>query len=295
MIRDGGFRPLVFLEHAIWAAFFMAVALVAAVSLWRQPASPNRPAARLASAIDGTPPAPRTDPAPAAHGALLAAGFLAGVLVAAKTLAPMLHAALLVPAVAFLSPRRQLLLALVLGGLALAWPAARALDAVPQDFLLTRAAAIDPERAASLKFRFDNEVALYDRAMEKPLFGWGSWGRGQLHNPVDGTLTSVTDGRWIITLGNFGWVGFIAEFGLLLAPVLLLWRASRACGRIPPHGGALALILAANMVDLIPNATLTPITWLVAATLAGQALRLRTGAAARDTGARPRIVTVMPQ
>ena len=35
MMRYGGFRPIVFLPHGLWVAFFALMALVAAVGLWR--------------------------------------------------------------------------------------------------------------------------------------------------------------------------------------------------------------------------------------------------------------------
>jgi hypothetical protein len=37
----------------------------------------------------------------------------------------------------------------------------------------------------------------------------------------------------------------------------------------------LCLLLAINAVDLIPNATLTPLTWLIAGALTGYSERLR--------------------
>jgi len=41
-----------------------------------------------------------------------------------------------------------------------------------------------------------------------------------------------------------------------------------------PYLGALALMLAFNMIDLIPNATLTPLTWLLTGALLGYAEKL---------------------
>lgn len=40
---------------------------------------------------------------------------------------------------------------------------------------------------------------------------------------------------------------------------------------ISPYAAGLALILAFNMIDLLPNATLTPLTWLIAGALLGYA------------------------
>jgi hypothetical protein len=88
---------------------------------------------------------------------------------------------------------------------------------------------------------------------------------------------SVTDGRWIITMGQFGFVGFLAEFGLLALAVV---RAAQAVKVTSDDNekvmlAALALILAINVVDLLPNASLSPWTWLLAGALLGRAEALR--------------------
>jgi len=86
-----------------------------------------------------------------------------------------------------------------------------------------------------------------------------------------------TDGRWVILIGQFGWLGFLAEFVLLVLPVFFLWRETRF--RSPdgysPLIVPLSLILAVNVFDMLPNATLTPLTWLMAGALTGYAESLR--------------------
>ena len=104
----------------------------------------------------------------------------------------------------------------------------------------------------------------------KPILGWGSFGRPLIHNS-DGQILTIPDGRWVITIGALGWVGYVAEFGLLAFPILLilfkgrqyptLYRSSLTSG--------LSLIVAVNMFDMLPNATLTPLTWLMAGSLLG--------------------------
>ena len=252
-LRGGGYRPLVFLPHGLWAALFLLSSLIAALGLWRAERSETHP--RL----------------------LLAALWLGGVLVLAKSLGALLFAALLVPVLVLGGVRAQLRIAAALGVLALAYPVLKAAEAVPAQALLQQAEKIDSERAGSLRFRFANEDLLFERASRKPLTGWGSWGRNQIRDPVSGEITSISDGRWIIVLGQFGWFGFVAEFGLLVLPLLLLWREARALppGSAPPLLGPLALLLGINLIDLLPNATLTPLTWLVAGAVLGQAERLR--------------------
>ena len=252
-LRGGGFRPLVFLPHGLWAAFFLLSSLIAAIGLWRAADEATRP--RL----------------------LLAVVWLGTVLVLAKSLGALIFATALVPLLLLTGARTQLHVAAMLGVLALAYPALKAADAVPAQVLLEQAEKIDSERAGSLRFRFVNEDRLFARAGQKPLTGWGSWGRNQIRDEVTGEITSISDGRWIIVLGEFGWPGFLAEFGLLALPLLLLWRETRLlpAEAVPPLLGPLALILGANMVDLLPNATLTPLTWLAAGAVLGQAERLK--------------------
>ena len=252
-IRFGGYRPIVFLYHGIWVAFFLMTAVVAAFALWRWPGDKKR----------------------WKYGA--AALYLFLVLFMAKSLGAFLFALLLVPLVLLLSAKTQIRIALVIGALSLAYPIMKGTNLVPQEYMLSKAAAIDADREGSLRFRFDNEDTLLDRAYIKPMFGWGSWGRNHILDPVSGFILTVTDGRWIIVIGTYGWIGFIAEFGLLLVPLLLIGRQvlARDPVEVSPLVAPLCLLLSINVVDMIPNATLTPLTWLIAGALTGYAEQLR--------------------
>ena len=66
-------------------------------------------------------------------------------------------------------------------------------------------------------------------------------------------------------------------FGLLCGSVIRVWYHSATSGRYDRWTVGMTLILAANIVDLIPNATLTPLSWLAAGALAGLAARRVTG------------------
>ena len=252
-IRFGGYRPVVFLYHGLWVAFFCMTSVVAAYALWRDDTKRTR------------------------WKYLLAALYLTAIIVLAKSLGPLIFVVMLVPLVVFLGPITQIKIAIVIGLLATAYPILKGAGTVPQDRLLAAAASIDPDRAASLQFRFDNEQVLLDRAYIKPVFGWGSWGRNHILDPVSGNILTVTDGRWIIVIGVYGWVGFLAEFRLLVLPLCLLWREAIAPREksVSLLIAPLSLILAINIFDMLPNATLTPLTWMVAGALTGYAEQLR--------------------
>ena len=178
---------------------------------------------------------------------------------------------LFAPVILFAPPRLQVLVAAVFAGMVLTYPMLRGAGLVPTDAIHTLAQSVSEERAGSLKYRLDNEDMLLARANEKPLAGWGSWGRNRVYDPETGRDLSVTDGLWVIMIGSFGWIGYVAQFGLLTMPLLILAR--RRGAEIAPVTAGIAVLTAAALIDLIPNATLTPVTWIVAGALAGQAIR----------------------
>jgi hypothetical protein len=259
--RDGGFRPVVFLGHGLLVAFFAATTVIAAAAFWRTETRLLR-----------LPPAGIT-------------AYLTGVLVLCKSLGALIYGVVLGPLVRWAQPRLQMRIAVVLAVAAFSYPLLRTIDAVPTSAMVGAAAMVSEERAASLKTRLDNEGALLARASERAIFGWGRWGRNRIYDDESGQDMSITDGRWIITLGGFGIIGFVAEFGLLLLPIVRAASARRFAEspRDSIFLGAMTLILAANMIELIPNSTLSPWTWLMAGALLGRAEALRS--AVRQSGA----------
>jgi hypothetical protein len=142
--------------------------------------------------------------------------------------------------------------------------------------LLEWSASINEERAESLGTRFDQEGQLLKRASQRLLFGWGRFGRNLIYSE-EGKSISITDGRWIIMVGAFGLFGFLAEFGLLAFPIFSAAAALRfvESARDRVFLSAIALILAINIFDLLPNSSITPWTWLVGGALLGRAEALR--------------------
>jgi len=259
-IRFGGYRPVVFLYHGLWVAFYTLMAVLAAWGLWRYGNNIKLDGDRLLN-----------------RSFLLAAAlYLTMILVLAKSLGALVFMVMLLPILLLVPVGWQLRIAIAIGILALTYPLLKGAGWIPEEYLLAQANAIDPDRAGSLDFRFTNENTLLDRAYQKFWFGWGSWGRNHVIDPVSGFLLTVTDGRWIITIGVYGWVGFAAEFGLILLPLfLILPQYNRAPQAVSPLVGPLALMLAINVADMIPNATLTPLTWLLVGALTGYAEKAR--------------------
>ena len=248
MMRDGGFRPIVFLPHALWLAFFLMTSVVSLMALSRAEQGVTK--AR----------------------ALVAGIYLLGVLVLCKSLASMLYAMILVPGVLFASERAMVRVAFLMAAVAVIYPMLRSNGWVPLDAILERAEAFNPDRAQSLEYRFNNETLLLDRAQEKPWFGWGGWGRNLVHDMATGRILTIPDGEWIIVFGSFGWVGYLSQMGLLAVPVYMMWRhLPREAGRRSIYACVVTLILAVTLVDMLINAILTPFTWLIAGAVWGRA------------------------
>lgn len=256
-IRDGGYRPLVFLHHGLWLGIFMCVSVLAA--------------AGHARVTEGR----------ARSLSLAATAWLLVILVACKALGALGIALLLLPFALLFGMRVRFLMAALIAGTILLYPGLRGAGLVPVEQAVSIAAAIDPVRSRSLNYRFANEDILLEKANQRPLFGWGGWGRSRVFDS-NGQDISTTDGMWIIIVGERGWLGYLARFGLLCAPMLLLAFRKQAAG-LGPTTSLLALALAGNLIDLIPNAGLTPVTWLLAGALIGQ-LERRT-AEASETAA----------
>lgn len=254
-IRGDGFRPIVFLAHGLWLAIFLATCILAAASLWRARRGERYGRVWLPVAL-----------------------YLLVVLVLAKSIGALLITALFLPVLLVFGARMQLLVAVLVAMMVLFYPLLRGTGLIPVEPFIEAVEKVMPERAQSFEFRVRNEDQLLERANEKPFAGWGDWGRSRIYDEVTGRDRSVSDGAWIILIGRGGWLGYLTHFGLLTVPTVLLWIHRK---RYPLSLGTsgLAVILAANLLDLVPNATLTPLTWLMAGALAGRMRMVGSGTA----------------
>lgn len=120
---------------------------------------------------------------------------------------------------------------------------------------------IDEERAQSINLRLQYEELLIDKALQRPIFGWGGWGRNRVYDDR-GEDQTVTDGLWVITFGKKGLIGLCALTAMLLVPLgVLIQRWSIAMWYHPATAPAavLAVVLGLHMVDNLFNAMVNPI------------------------------------
>ena len=252
-MRDGGFRPVVFIGHGLWVAFFTMTAVVAAAVFTRIRNS-------IGQFSSGT-----------------VTGYLMVVLLLCKSMASVVYAGTLVTVVFLCRPKTQVRLAVIMVSIALTYPLARGAGWFPVQEISELSRAVSEARAESFDFRMRNEDMLLDKANLRPWFGWGTWGRNRIYDPRSGKDLSVTDGRWIQVIGSFGWIGLLAEFGLLALPVFSCVKTLRyiKSRREAVIMAAVTLLLGINVLDLLPNNTMTPWTWLMAGALLSRAESLK--------------------
>lgn len=235
-VRGGGFRPIVFLSHGLVVGLLLMTTLLAAVALSR-------------------------DKTQSAMMFLLIAFWIFLVLFMSRNFGALALAILFGPVALFFSPRMQVRTAVLVSLFMLTYPAIKQGGYSPDEKILEMVSPLAPERAHSFGVRLRNETMLLERAAEKPVFGWGGWGRTRVFTDTGRDLT-IIDGLWIVIMGQFGWVGYLAFFGVITLPFFALRRAVRRKPITPVIGG-IAVITSANLVDLIPNSTTSPMAMLM--------------------------------
>jgi hypothetical protein len=241
-IRDGGFRPMVFMQHGLMVGMWMAMTGMIGVWLWRSKTIRrvwDMPMYLLVPVLLFTAYECKS------KGALLI---------------------LLIGLTALFTVRwvriKTLMVLLLLSPLVYMY--LRADGAISGDRIVQLAHdTFGEDRAQSLKYRFDNENILAKRAMEQPWFGWGGWDRSSVVD--DNGKYIVTDSLFIITLGRAGWVGLIGLYLMLELPMFLVlvdWKVEQWTHPALAPVVVLGMMSALYMFDHLMNGMINPIFML---------------------------------
>jgi hypothetical protein len=260
VIRGGGYRPMVFMQHGIMLGTFMCMAALVGVwcavtrvfpkKLWNVPV-------------------------------WIPVLLLVGASVAVKSsgaIGLMVLGLIILQASVLLKTRLLILLLICLPLLYITtrasgtWDGQNVVDFVAKNF--------SEDRSLSLKFRLDNENILVAKALERKMFGWGGWGRSRVFDEVTGEDISTTDGFWVITLGRWGVLGLGAVSALLLLPMARFLIRHRATEWKSPElapGAVLALIPVLFFLDGTLNAMVNQMYILFAGATAGMVYQRSSG------------------
>jgi hypothetical protein len=243
-LRGGGYRPLVFMNHGIMVGMWMAMASLIGVWLYYTGVLQEHFGSKSRNLLI----------------------VLLLVTVAVKSFGAVVLL-IIGAAVLYLTKLiRKPLLVLIICLIPVFYLTARISGIWSGESLVEQIAKINEERAESLRFRLENENILIDKAMQAPVFGWGGWGRARVYDEA-GKDISVSDGQWIIVLGNLGIFGLVSMTVTILLPVFLLVikipAARWAEGPVAP-AAVLGMTLAMYMIDSLPNAMPNPTFMFIA-------------------------------
>jgi len=240
-LRYGGFRPVVFLGHGLWVSVFIVTVLGAMVSLSKEKIKYFQLSNRTFTV------------------------YLLMILIFSKGVGSIILGFSLISMMIFLKIEFNEKASRMISSIALFYPVLCIFNLFPHQQLVSIIDSFDTLRARSLEFRFDHEALLLDRAKEKLIFGWGGWGRNRLEN-------SVSDGYWIIILGKYGLIGFASIFGLIFSAV---YRTHKSLIILTSEKERFVLVgssilISTIMIDQIPNASISPLFWLLVGGLTGR-------------------------
>ena len=262
VMRYGGFRPQVFMQHGLAVGVWMMAATLVGIWLWQ---------AGVIKQLWGipmrwlVPVLLITFILCKSTGAWFLGAFGVIILFAAKWL------------------RTALPLLLLIGGIFFYqfYVATGQFTQQQQDQIISVMTELtSEERADSLKTRFDAEQLLGERARQQIIFGWGGWNRNRVYEynwrgeRID---VAPTDSFWIITFGTKGLVGVFSITAALLLPVVMLCRRYPAQYWFNPKVApaiAVALTVTLYMNDSLTNAMFNPVFPLASGGIAGVVLQV---------------------
>lgn len=241
-VRYGAFRPVVFMQHGLMVALWMSLSTIVSFWLWRS---------RVWSHFHGLP---------------------LSILVA------------LLGVTTILCKSSGAILLLLLGcGLfficrkgVVTWRLQMVLLVVPlyivvrftgivtgEEIISVADVFFNSERVSSLEYRLDAEELFLNKTYERPLFGWGGFGRNRATDELTGnTVKKAIDSLWLITVSSQGLFGLIALFtAMLTGPWLALRLISKGLwekGRDFYTPVSLSVVVILFMVDNLINSMINP-------------------------------------
>ncbi|MDJ0843661.1 O-antigen ligase family protein [Crocosphaera sp.] len=262
-IRYGGFRPTVFMLHGLEVGMWMMAVTLIGIWLWQ---------AKIIKQLKGVP-----------IQWLLVALIVTFILIKSTAAYGYLAFGIIILLIAKRFRSIIPLLVLIIGiSLYLCVASTGNFSTKNAEPLLaTMSNIVGEDRAGSLEFRLDNEEILVEKALERPIFGWGGWGRNRVYDyNWEGELVdiSTTDSLWIIIFGDRGMIGLAALYSSFLLPVFIF-----STKRYPPKfwfhpqvapAAVLCVVIVLYMLDNTLNAMFNPVFTVVSGGITGLVVRV---------------------
>ena len=249
-IRFGGYRPTVFMQHGLMVGMWMTSATIAGLWLWQSGAVSklrNMPVWMLLAALAVTTIMCKS------MGAIVLLAIGVAMLYCAKTL----RTSVVLAIVMLITPTYMIL---------------RTQGWWDGHQLVEIANKIDVERGSSLQDRLNDEDQLIARASQRPMWGWGGWGRWRIKDEWTGENMTSSDGMWVIVRGERGNFGLAANTLIVMLPAVLFMLRVKARDWGTPMFAApavLAMMLILWSMDNLFNAMMNPMYVMAAGGLSG--------------------------
>jgi hypothetical protein len=241
-MRDGGFRPTVFMQHGLMVGMWMSMTALVGVWLWKS---------KTIRQLWDTP-----------MYVLVPTLLFTAYLCKSKGALLLLFIGLVALFTTKWVGTKAVIVLMLLAPLGYMYVRAEGIVTGENMVQLARE-VFGEERAQSLQFRLDCENQLVVKAMEQPWFGWGGWSRSSVVN--DDGKSVITDSLFIITLGKAGWVGLFGLYLMLVLPMFLVcwdWRLELWTHPVVAPVVALGIVTSLYMYDHLMNGMVNPIFML---------------------------------
>ena len=248
--RYGGWRPIVFMQHGLMVALWMAISSTVAFWFWR-----SRDIKRLLG---------------------MPMSFIVMALVITALLCKSANGWFFLALGCcgyFMRSRYKLFLLLLL--LVPLYMGLRISGFVSlQNVEMVASSIFDAERVGSLTIRLLQEDLFVQKAMGKPLFGWGGYSRGWPIDPETGKkMIRMVDALWIIIFSSKGFFGLVSLMSsILIGPWIVLRSFMKKTKELDldfmPQV-VLSLIVILFMIDCLVNAMVNPIYIMTSGALVG--------------------------
>jgi len=252
LYRYGGYRPIVFMQHGLMVALWMALTTVVSYALWR-----SREVASVCNI-----------PIQITFVALLFTTFFC------KSKGAISLFLIGCTLISFFKWNRLFFFLSMIPLFICLYPGLRMINVLSVDQIVSVATrAFDQERVDSLKYRLDQEEITVGYSMRRKWFGWGGYGRNRPQAATTGMKLDTMDSLWLITFSTFGFAGFLSLFGFMLYGPWKIFRyyaqnsfSIRSPAVFPV---VLGLVVVLFMVDQLFNSMVNPIYILVSGGLLG--------------------------
>jgi hypothetical protein len=276
-LRAGGWRPVVFMQHGLMVAVWMMTAALMAVWFWQTGALKKFQGRNIKT---------------------LAIMLIIAFFLCRSTGAYSLFVFALIVLFCAKRFRTSLPLLFIIGYIVFYLYISAAGQFSSKEVMGFITPIFGQDRAGSLKYRFDMEEILGEKARQRIIFGWGDSGGNRVYNQ-QGQDISVTDSLWIIAFGTYGTVGLVSLFSSLLLPVIVftLFKYPARTWSNPKVAPAASLAVALTMYvfDCVLNAMTNPIFALIAGGISTLVLKAPESLKSKKTSSLPRRQSLVHQ